>query len=116
MVTREGQGIMSDGEETPLSVVRPYGMGVPPNEALGTSGSPHLTIGYLLRIECGDLESLVENLSFMTILYHFGRIIPNTSHQLGRVIPNIHVALDHFPVTWTFFVILDSVTKDHVFY
>ena len=34
----------------------------------------------------------------MTILCHFGRIIPNTSHQLGRVIPNIHVTLHHFPI------------------
>ena len=32
--------------------------------------------------------ALVEKLSFMTILCHFGRIIPN-----------IHVTLDHFPVT-----------------
>ena len=30
--------------------------------------------------------------------------------QLGRIISNIHVTLDHF------LVILDSVTKDHVFY
>ena len=38
--------------------------------------------------------SLVEKLSFVTILCHFGHVIPNTSHQLGRVISNIHVALD----------------------
>ena len=38
-------------------------------------------------------------LSFMTILCHFGRVIPNTSRQLGRIILNIHVALDHFHVT-----------------
>ena len=50
---------MGGGEETPLSVVRPCGMGVPPSEALGMSGSPHLTIYYLLRIGCGDLESQV---------------------------------------------------------
>ena len=47
------------GEETPLSVIRPCGMGVPSSEALDMSGSSHLTIGYLLRIRCGDLESQV---------------------------------------------------------
>ena len=57
MVTREGQGVIGGGEETPLSAVRPCGMGVPPSEALDMSGSPYLTIGYLLRIGCGDLES-----------------------------------------------------------
>ena len=69
------------------------------------------------------MQTLVEKLSFMTILCHFGCVIPNTSHQFGRVIPNIHVTLYHFPVTldlflshWTFLVILDNVTKDHVFY
>ena len=59
MVTREGQGVTGGGEETPLSAVRPCRMGVPPNEALDMSGSPHLTIGYLLRIGYGDLESQV---------------------------------------------------------
>ena len=57
MVTIEGQGVTGRGEETPLSGVRPCGMGVPPSEALDISKSPHLTIGYLLRIRCGDLES-----------------------------------------------------------
>ena len=57
MVTQEGQGITDGGEETPLNAVRPFGMGVPQSEALDMSGSPHLTIGYLLRIGCGDLES-----------------------------------------------------------
>ena len=56
MVTRKGQGITDGGEETPLNAVRPCGMEVPPNEALDMSGSPHLTIGYLLRIGYGDLE------------------------------------------------------------
>ena len=56
MVTREGQGVTSGGEETPLSEVRPCGMGVPPSEALNMSGSPYLTIGYLLRIGYGDFE------------------------------------------------------------
>ena len=60
MVTREGQGVPGGGEEIPLSAVRPCGMGVPPNEALDMNGSPHLTIGYLLRIGCGDLESQVD--------------------------------------------------------
>ena len=59
LVTREGQGVTSGGEKTPLSAVRPCGMEVPPSEALDTSGSPHLTIGYLLRIGCRDLESQV---------------------------------------------------------
>ena len=57
IVTREGQGITSGGEETPLSAVRPCGMGVPSSEALDMRRSPHLTIGYLLRIGCRDLES-----------------------------------------------------------
>ena len=48
--------IMGKGEETSLSAVRPCEMGVPPNEALDTSESPHLTIGYLLRVKCRDLE------------------------------------------------------------
>ena len=72
MVIQEGQGVTDGGEETPLSAVRlcgmeisasavrPCGMGVPPSEALDMSGSPYLTIGYLLRIGCGDLESQVD--------------------------------------------------------
>ena len=59
MVTREGQGVTGGGEETPLSAVRPCRIGVPPSEALDMSGSAHLTISYLLRIGCGDLESQV---------------------------------------------------------
>ena len=43
--------------------------------------------------------SLVEKLSFMTILCHFECVIPNTLRQLGCVIANIHVTLDHFLVT-----------------
>ena len=43
--------VMSGGEETPPSAVGPRGKGVPPSMALDISGSPHLTIGYLLRIE-----------------------------------------------------------------
>ena len=59
MVTGEGQGVTNGGEETPLSAIRLCGMGLPSSEALDMSGSPHLTIGYLLRIRCGDLESQV---------------------------------------------------------
>ena len=59
MVNRKGQGIMGGGEQILLSAVRLCGMGVPPSEALDMSGSPHLTIGYLLRIGCRDLESQV---------------------------------------------------------
>ena len=44
------------GKETPLSAVRPSGMEVSPSEALDMTGSPHLTISYLLRIGCGNLE------------------------------------------------------------
>ena len=57
MVTSEGQGVTGGGEKTPLNAVRLCGIGVPPNEALDMSGSPHLIIDYLLRIGCGDLES-----------------------------------------------------------
>ena len=55
----EGQGVTGGGKETPLNAVRPCRMGVPPSEALDMSGSLHLTIGYLLRIGCSDLESQV---------------------------------------------------------
>ena len=48
--------IMHGGSETPLSAVRPCGMGVTPRKALDMYGSPHLTILYLLRDEQGDLE------------------------------------------------------------
>ena len=47
---------MHGGGGTPLSTVRPCGMGVTPRKALGTYGSPHLIISYLLRGEQGDLE------------------------------------------------------------
>ena len=50
-----------------------------------------------------NVLTLVEKLFFMTILYHFGCIIPN-----------IHVTT--FMSHLIFFIILDSVTKDHVFY
>ena len=60
IVTQEGQGatawVTDGGEETPLSAVRPCGMDLSPNEALDTSRSLHLTMGYLLRVGCGNLE------------------------------------------------------------
>ena len=40
--------VTGSGEETLLSIVRPCGMGVLPNGILNMSGSPHLTISYLL--------------------------------------------------------------------
>ena len=49
-------GIVHGGGETPLSAVRPCGMGVIPRKALDMYGSPHLTILYLLRGEQGNLE------------------------------------------------------------
>ena len=56
-VIQEGQGATIGGsEETLLSAVWPYGMKVPPSEALEMSRSPHLTIDYLPRIKYGDLE------------------------------------------------------------
>ena len=48
--------VIHDGSETPLSAVRPCGMGATPRKALDMNGSPHLTIPYLLRGEQGDLE------------------------------------------------------------
>ena len=50
----------------------------------------------------------VEKLSFMTILCHFGCIIPN-------IRLNLDMSFRTFMSHWTFLVILDSVTKDHVF-
>ena len=49
-------GVMHGGGGTPLSAVRPYGMGVTPSKALDMYESPYLTISYLLRGEQGDLE------------------------------------------------------------
>ena len=48
--------ISGGGEETLLSEIKPCGMEIPPSEALDTSKSRHLTMGYLLRDEHGDLE------------------------------------------------------------
>ena len=49
-------GVMHVGDEIPLSVVRPCGMGVTPTKALDMYGSLYLTIFYLLRDEQGDFE------------------------------------------------------------
>ena len=49
-------GVMYGGGETPLSAVRPCGMGVTPKKALDMYRSLHLTILYLLRGEQGDFE------------------------------------------------------------
>ena len=49
-------GVMHGGGETPLSAVRPCGMGIIPRKALDMYGSPNLTIPYLLRGEQRDLE------------------------------------------------------------
>ena len=49
-------GVMHGGDETPLSAVRPCGMGVTLRKALDMYGSPHLSILYLLGGEQGDLE------------------------------------------------------------
>ena len=43
--------VMHGGSGTPLSTVRPCGMGVIPKKALDMYGSQHLTIPYLLRAE-----------------------------------------------------------------
>ena len=59
MVTRKGQGVTGGGVETPLSAVRLCGMGVLPSEILDMSESLYLTIGYVLKIGCGDLESQI---------------------------------------------------------
>ena len=57
---RATTGVTGGGEETLLSKVRLCGMGVPPNKALDTSKSLHLIIGYLLRVDYGDLEFQVD--------------------------------------------------------
>ena len=49
-------GVMHGRGRTPLSAVRPCGMGIIPKKALDMYRSPHLTILYLLRGEQGDLE------------------------------------------------------------
>ena len=51
MIWKGTMGVMDGGEETPLNMVKLYGMGVPPNGALDMSGSLHIIISYLLRDE-----------------------------------------------------------------
>ena len=53
---------MGGGEEIPLSIIRLCGMRVPPSGALDMSGSPYLTIDYLLRDEREGLGVLVPQL------------------------------------------------------
>ena len=48
--------VMHGSGGTPLSAVRPCGMGVTPRKALDMYGSPHLTIPYLLKDEQADLK------------------------------------------------------------
>ena len=43
--------VMHGGGGTPLSAVRPCGMGVTPRKPLDMYGSPYLTISYLLKDE-----------------------------------------------------------------
>ena len=60
--------------------------------------------------------SLVEKLSFMTILCHFGCFVPNIRVNLD---PSFLTFMSHWTIFlshWTFLVILDNVTKDHVIY
>ena len=44
-------GVMHGNGETPLSAVRPCGMGITPRKALDMYGSLYLTVFYLLRDE-----------------------------------------------------------------
>ena len=46
--------VISGGEETTLSVIKPCRMEVPLNDALDMNKSLHLSIDYLLRSECKD--------------------------------------------------------------
>ena len=52
--------IMGGGEEIPLSAVWLCGMEIPSTGILDISRSLHLTIGYLLRIECGGVGVIVQ--------------------------------------------------------
>ena len=46
-------GVTSGGEETPLNMLRPCGMEVPPNGTLDINESLHLIIDYLQKNKCG---------------------------------------------------------------
>ena len=48
--------VIDSGKNILLSVVRLYGMEVPPSEALDMNGSLHLIIGYLLMNEHRKLK------------------------------------------------------------
>ena len=49
-------GVRSGDKKIPLNVVRPYRIRVLSYKALDMSGSPHLTIGYLPRINMANLK------------------------------------------------------------
>ena len=53
---------MDNGEETPISAVRLYRMGIPPNRASNMNESLYLIIGYLLRDDYRELEVVVSRL------------------------------------------------------
>ena len=59
-------------------------------------------------------DSLVEKLSFMTILCQFRRVIPNICVNLDASFQTFMLHWTIFLSHWTFLVILDSVTTDHV--
>ena len=54
---RATMGVKGGGAKTPLSTIRPCGMGISHKGALEMSTSLNLTIGYLLRNKWKDLES-----------------------------------------------------------
>ena len=60
--------------------------------------------------------TLVKKLSFMTILCHFGHAIPNICVNLDASFQTFMSHWNIFLSHWTFLVVLDSITKDHVFY
>ena len=62
------------------------------------------------------MQPLEEKLSFMTILCHFGHVIPNIRVNLNASFQTFMSHWTIFLSHWTFLVILDSITKDHVFY
>ena len=61
-------------------------------------------------------HALVEKLSFMPIFCQLGSVIPNICVNLDMSFQTFMSHWTIFLSHWTFLVILDSVTKDHVFY
>ena len=47
--------IIGGGEETPLNVIRPCRMKVPPNQVLDMNGSLYLIVAYLIKDEYEEL-------------------------------------------------------------